>query len=272
MRVGKIVAAVLVIVSISYGSISIDLAGIVYGKWILGSTPPTIRKPIAVAHGAPDEKYLELGFADPFYWETKDGFDDEGSVTMWIYDSANRLDATQTSGNGPHWGLRSTDLGQVMVVGVFRRSYNSGDLGYHPWSSVNPLSVFSFRDGVRGSHGTTFNAGWYKWTVKGTFDDITFTLHDVLLWGCQDSACEPRNPEIMDAVKVIDATFAGGSMAGVFGFGWSGIAFKGEELGHPENFYVQIVSGTGVFKDVGGDATSIKPTETSSWGNIKGLY
>ena len=60
-------------------------------------------------------------------------------------------------------------------------------------------------------------------------------------------------------------------MAGVFGFGWSGIALKGEEGGHPENFYVQITGGQGVFKDIGG-ALAIKPTQTSSWGAIKQLY
>ena len=264
----RIVAAVLSMVSISYGSISDDLTASNFGFWILGGTSPITGKPIAVAHGAPDEDYIVMGYASAFYWETKDGIDGEGSVTMWIYDAAQIGPA---SGNGPYWGLRSTDLGQVMVVGILRSSFML-NVAYHPWSSVDPFSWSWFRDGVRGSYNVPFSAGWYKWTIDGTMSSITYTLHDVLAYACNGSPCRITPPEVRDVTETYNANSFGRAWAGVFSFGWSGLAFKGEYEAGPENFYVQIVSGTGVFKDVGGGVTPIVPTETSSWGAIKGFY
>jgi len=266
-------ALLILFAGMSYGSITADLTASDFGYWILGGTAPTNGKPIAVASVAPDEDYIVAGYASAFYWETIDGFDDEGKVSFWIYDSAIRLDETITSGNGPYWGLRSTDLGQVAVIGVIRRSYVGGDIGYKQWSSVSPFSVFFFRDGVRGSNNQSFSAGWYRWTFDGTFDNMSATLHNVLAYPCDGPACNVNPPEVMDVTEVHDANVFGGSWAGVFGFGWSGIAFKGESGADPENFYLQITGGDGVFSDVaGGTGVSIAPTATSSWGAIKKLY
>lgn len=257
--------------SISFGTISSDLTATTFGFWILGATAPTNGKPNPVPSGTPDEDYIVMGVSDPFYWETSDGFDDEGKVDMWVYDSGVSLDATVSGGSGPYWGLRSTDLGQVMIVGLVPRSYNSGTESYETWSSVSPFAPLSFRDGIRGSHGAAFTAGWYHWAFDGSFDDVTITLYNVMAWACDGTVCRQTPPAVMDVVEVRDANYAGGTIASVFGFGWSGIALRGDAGAAVENFYVQIIAGDRVFKDVGG-VLAIEPTQISSWGAIKQLY
>jgi len=263
------ISLLLLFSNIAFGTITSDLTNSDFGFWILGSTKPINGKTVAVPTGAPDEDFIIMDNASAFYWETLDGFDDEGSVTFWIYDSAIRLDGTQASGNGPYWGLRSTDLGQVLIAGVFRRSFTAGDLGYNVWSSVAPFSPHYFANSLRGSSGAHFNAGWYQWIVDGTFDNITFSIINVPICNAKECA----GTSVTDKSKSFGPEFASGAWAGVFGFGWSALAFKGEADSHPENFYIQVTGGIGVFKDVaGGVGLIIKPTKTSSWGAIKKLY
>jgi len=67
----------------------------------------------------------------------------------------------------------------------------------------------------------------------------------------------------MDVVEVRRATSHGEVCVGVFGFGLSPLAFKGEDAAHPENFFIQLISGSSIFKDVS-SPLAISPTSTSS--------
>jgi hypothetical protein len=171
--------------------------------------------------------------------------------------------------SGPHWGLQ-TLLYQYAAVGIGRPDYCGGCVGYSPWSSVSPYSHWWWFDGARGSHGQPFTPGWYKWSVYGRWDNITFTQYDIYFQGPLGGGPDPAWHQ-GDAVGTFDAAWAGGSWTALFGDGWKAFWLKGDEASGIEDIFVDVTGGSGVFAEFGGSPVA-RPFVENSWGNIKNLY
>jgi hypothetical protein len=204
----------------------------------------------------------------PMYYEVMT--EGEGVVDFWIYDPGNCLEDVDPGygGNGPHWGLQSP-LYQYGAVGIGRQSYISGCQGYSPWSSVSPYSHWWFVDGARGSHSTPFTGGWYRWSINGTWDNMTFTLYDV----DYDDIPGPGGYNLVhgDYSGMFDATSFGGSWAALFGEGWKAFWLTGDGSSGIEDINVDVTGGSGVFDNMGASPVA-QPYIETSWGNIKTMY
>ena len=154
------------------------------------------------------------------------------------------------------------------MVGVDRASYISGCQGYSPWSTVSPYSPYWFKDGVRGAHGVSWSGGWTLWTVSGTYDELSFTIHDVdylLVDG-------PPHDDLVhgDANQTYNASSFGNTWEVIFGDGWQAFHIRGDADGGVEDISVQVVGGTGVF--VGGTIGLSDTYHHTSWGQVKALF
>jgi hypothetical protein len=152
-----------------------------------------------------------------------------------------------------------------MCVGISRESFVQGCLGYEAWSTIAPNDPVWFYNGVRGSYSYSFNPGWYKWTITGTLNDISFIVYNII--HCYESP----PPCSADASQIYDATSYTGIWAGIFGFGWNSFWIRGDNAVGIEDISVDVVSGTGVFSCFGTDPIST-PYKNSTWGNIKALF
>jgi hypothetical protein len=197
----------------------------------------------------------------------------QGSVEVWIYDPAKCLQ-NPDPGYGLHgfgWGLQNPAL-QAITVGMHRASYCGGCIGYNPWSTIAPTSPWWFKDGIRGSNNVPFTAGWYKWTINGTWNDITFTMYNVTYYEIDGPGNGGLPPVTGNCAQTYSATWADGGWANVFGTGWQAIWLNGDVPGTGiEDISADVVGGDGVFAEYGAVGVS-QPYHQTTWGSIKALY
>jgi hypothetical protein len=251
--------------------------------WTLGTNQPKIKSGLRSDGSSGNYIYCPVGTNSFCYGVPVEG---TGRVTFWIYDPVKCLSDTNPGfpQNGPKWGLIAPIM-QVVSVGVHRNTA-CGCLSYCGWSSVSPYS-YDFIGRMLRSNGNGANnhtcvcnwcneemdcndrlwtPGWYKWTIDGGIDNITFTVYD-----CIDCFFFTGSIAIKDVSRTYDATSIGVDWAAMFGFGWSGFWAKGDDVGGIEDIGIDVVSGTGVF-EVFGTETGARPYQNSTWGNIKSLY
>jgi len=231
-------------------SITNDLSSTSLGFWIGGGSNGS---PVGAPSGYTDPNYVVANAGvSTFRWETLDGQDDTGTVQFWIYDegAVTQNVSTGAPSQGPHWGLRSGTSSHSLVVGNFRYAFTAWHQGYSPWSTAAPFNAYWFKDGVRASVGVAWSPGWFKWTLAGTYNSISVTLHDVN-YNLVDGP--PHDDTVFgDVLRTYNMNSFGGLWFDVFGFGWNSIVFKGDGAGGPEDMYLAVVGGTGVFAGVGG--------------------
>jgi hypothetical protein len=198
-------------------------------------------------------------------------------VEFWIYDPAKCMENTDPGygANGPGWGLITPSL-QAITVGIHRQSFCGGCLGYNPWSTIDPTSPIWFKDGLRGSAGVPFTAGWYKWTINGTWNDLTFTIYNVTYWVTDGPTHGGETaPVTGDCAVTFAPPNAGweGGWNNLFGTGWQGVWFLGDTPGTGiEDIYADVVGATGVFEADYGSLGVSQPYHQTTWGSIKALY
>jgi hypothetical protein len=239
--------------------------------WTFGPNLPTVQTGTRGDGSSGAYHYLPVG-TSAYYYEVM--IEGEGLVELWVYDPAKCMaDPDPGYGtNGPRWGLQNP-LYQSLSVGVGRPAYVAGCQGYSPWSTVSPYSYLWFKDGIRGSKGVSWTAGWWKWSLDGKFDNLVMTLYNVTY--CIDDG--PPNDDLTtgDCVQTYDATTGGAMWAALFGSGWKALWLKGDEASTGiEDINVDVMGGTGVFIEMGlltPPAVSQTYNQTS-WGTIKSLY
>jgi hypothetical protein len=104
--------------------------------------------------------------------------------------------------------------------------------------------------------------------IDGKYDNISFILYfDIFQYvACPDDEWCPDT-----CCQTYDASSWGGAWAAVFGYGWNGVYFKGDDINGIEDISVDVVSGTGIFSGFG-TGTGARSYQNSTWGNIKSLY
>jgi hypothetical protein len=165
------------------------------------------------------------------------------------------------------WGLKYSD-GNVITVGIHRKSYIAWCQGYSPWTTANPWSPVFYKGGVRCSHGFSYTPGWYKWSVNGTVDQVAFGLYDVDHHADDDPA---RTLIHGDVLETYDASSWSGLFAPVLGHDITGFYLAGDGAGGPEEICVQVSQGTGVFSSFGCLPVA-RAYQVNSWGVIKTLF
>ena len=230
--------------------------------WSFGATPPELVASGNRGDGTGAYHHLPIG-TSPYYRSVIAA--GEGSVTFWIYDPYVCTQDPPPAGvaaHGPMWGL-STPGSQCVTVGMWRRS-DIGCTAYKEWSSVAASDPWWFCDGTRGSSNVPFQAGWYKWSVAGTYTDVTFTVYNI--------AYIAQSVQITgDCTQTYDATSFTNDWASLFGFGWQAFYINGDAAsGGLEAIDANVVSGTGVFDEY--TVGIAKPFHQTTWGNIKALY
>jgi hypothetical protein len=219
-----------------------------------GTAGPSIRVPV----GTP-----------PFFYEVET--EGEGSITFWIYDPGKCIEESFGYGvRGPIWGLQNP-LSNVVCVGIFRQDYLQACSGYASWTDVSLYNPQWFKDGLRAANKTPWEPGWYKWTVIGDYNNISFTLFDV----DYDSVDGAGYKLIHGDVEVtIDEQYAGGIFGPSLGHGWNGFYIKGDDPSGIEDISVDVISGTGIFSEagVGRNVPISRVYEIETWSNIKKLF
>lgn len=258
---------VILVITVTFFSISFaQSVSEALTDWVLGGTPPEI------ASGTRDDgtsgNYINaIVGCSPFYYEVES--DGEGSVIFWLHDPGKCLENPDPGYGvrGPKWGLQNPSMAAV-VVGIDRAEWAAGCLGYSSWTTVDVFSPWWFKDCLRGSHGCSFTPGWYKWTVTGTWDDISFTLHDVQ-YEIEDGP--PHDDYTFgDCTRIYDEEVHKGTFAPALGEGWQAFHIRGDVASTGiENIGVQVVAATGVFDEM---VPVSKPYQKTSWGGIKALY
>jgi hypothetical protein len=231
-------------------------------NWTLGTNPPEISSGTRGDGSSGNYIHVLVG-ANPFYYEVMTAA--EGLVDFWIYDPANCLEETDPGYGvrGPGWGLQSP-LYQSAYITIDRSSWVSGCQGFSPWSTVSPYSPWWYISGLRGDGGVPYAAGWFRWSVSGTWDNITFSIYDVD-YSANDQVAHG------DVFRTYDATSFGGSWAALFGEGWKAFAVKGDNSTGIEDINVDVTGGTEVFAEFGTSPIS-RPYTRTSWGDLKQLY
>jgi hypothetical protein len=239
--------------------------------WTFGPNQPVLRCGETRADGSNGcYHYLPIGTSAYYYEVMTEG---EGAVDFWIFDpfkcSANPDPGYGTQ--GPGWGLMNRSY-IAMTVSINRASQVAGCLGYSPWSTAAPFSPYWFKDGIRGSNSVPWQSGWFRWTVDGTLDNITFTLHDVTY--CITDGPPDDDVTTGDCIQTYDATSAGATWAAVFGSGWKGFWLKGDVAATGiEDISADVTDGSGVFYDDFHPKDAVfQPYTTTSWGTIKALF
>jgi hypothetical protein len=238
-------------------------------NWTLGTNAPEISSGQRGDGTTGNYIHLLVGTSPMYYEVMTEG---EGMAEFWVYDPGNCLEDPDPGygSNGPRWGLQSP-LYQSVSIGVGRASYVAGCQGYSPWSTVAPYSFTWYKDGLRASHGTPYTAGWYQWSVNGTWDNVTFTIYDVDYDDCDGPGC--YNLVHGDCAETYDATSFGGIWAALFGEGWKAFWLKGDTDSGIEDPNIDVVGGEGVFLGFGQPTLPVsQPYVEASWGGIKGLF
>jgi hypothetical protein len=162
-----------------------------------------------------------------------------------------------------------------------RSSWVGGCLGYNPWSTIDPTSPWWFKDGIRGSNNIPFTAGWYKWTINGTWNDITFTMYNVTYYEIDGPGNGGLPPVTGNCAQTYNPQSFSGGWANVFGTGWQAFALRGDAPGTGiEDISADVIGGTGVFAYFSppcntysdGCTRVSRPYNQTTWGNIKELY
>jgi hypothetical protein len=237
-------------------------------NWTLGPNQPTIQSGTRGDGSTGSYHYLPVGTSSYYYEVMSEG---KGGVDFWIYDPGKCLaDPDPGYGsNGPIWGLQNP-LYQAMTVGIIRKTYIQGCRGYNVWSTVAPYSPWWFMEfyGLRGTDGAPFTAGWYRWGVSGTLDDITFTLYNVTNF---ENGVGPGYV-VGDVSQTINAASFGGSLAAAFGNGWKAFYLKGDVATTGiEDIKCVVTGGSGEFAEYG-PSPVVAPYTRQSWGGIKNLF
>ena len=237
-------------------------------NWTLGTNAPEVSSGTRGDRSSGGYIHMLVG-TSPMYYEVM--VEGEDVVDFWVYDPGNCLENPDPGygGNGPHWGVQSP-LYQYGVVGIGRQSYIAGCLGYSPWSSVSPYSHWWFFDGARGSSDQPFTPGWFRWSINGTWDNMTVTLYDIYYKGDIGGGSVPDWNQ-GDAAGTIDATTFGGSWEALFGEGWKAFWLIGDNSSGIEDVNIDVTGGSGVFDELG-ESPIAKPYKEASWGSIKDLY
>lgn len=161
-------------------------------------------------------------------------------------------------------------MSNVATVGIFRQNSVAGCLGYYAWSTVAPNSPEWFKDGVRGSNSTSFSAGWYRWSVNGTYSDITFSLYDVDYDEIDGNG--GYNLVHGNVIRTYNENSFGGAWAGLFGTGWHAFYIKGDENSGIEDINVDVCGGEGIFSCLPIPIPVANPYKRAVWGEIKSSY
>jgi hypothetical protein len=237
-------------------------------NWTLGSSRPTIQNGTRGDGTNGSYHYLPVG-TSAYYYEVQNA--GEGSITFWIYDPAKCLQNPDPGygTNGPRWGLQNPNY-HAVSMGIYRPYYFAGCQGYVAWSTAGCYSCqYWFKDGIRGADSTSFAAGWYKWKIDGTQDEISFTLHDV----DYDSVDGPGYTLVHGNVNQIYNSIKYTAWSSLFGYGWKGVWLKGDISSTGiEDICVDVVAGTGVFSEFGSESPVLRKYNQSTWGGIKSLY
>ena len=231
-------------------------------SWTLGTNTPEVSS--GTRGDASSGGYIHvLVGTSPFYYEVM--VEGEGIVDFWIYDPGNCLEDPDPGygTSGPGWGLQSP-LYQACVICINRKSYIAGCQGYSPWSTVSPYSPWWYVSGLRASSGVPYTAQWTRWSVHGTWDNITFGTYDIDYMGTDDVITHG------DVSRTYDATSFNGSWEALFGEGWKALYIMGDNSSGIEDIDVDVTGGTGVFAEFG--AAAAQPYVQTSWGNVKTLY
>jgi hypothetical protein len=236
-------------------------------NWTLGTTPPEISTGDRPTNDTGPYLHLLVGTSPMYYEIMTEG---EGAVDFWIYDPGNCLEDPDPGYDvhGPVWGLQSP-LYQSMNVGIIRKTYIQGCRGYNVWSTVAPYSPWWYREfhGLRATDDAPFTAGWFRWSINGTWDNTTFNLYNVAYFENGVGS----NMVTGDLSQTIDASSFGGSLAAVFGEGWKAFYLRGDNASGIEDINCLVTGGSGVFDEFGTSPVS-GSYHPQSWGNIKDLF
>jgi hypothetical protein len=242
-----------------------------FDGWVLGTNEPEISSVRTLADGSTGPSIHVFVGASPFYYEVSD-VGGEGSITFFIYDPGKCIETVDAGygARGPMWGLQNTNHNTI-CVGITRVDYLSNCRGYGSCCNITaPYSSFwYFKDGLRNEYGTDWSLGWYKWTIDGSMDDITFTLHDVDYDSIDGSGYALVHG---NAIRTYDASSCDGLWASVFGIGWNAFHINPDDPSGVEDISVDIISGTGIFYDAGSDFQVSRTYKSSNWGTIKNLF
>jgi hypothetical protein len=253
-RVFSIMSAIMLVAvwNTAFGQITTSLT-----NWITGNPAPVLETGLLPSGSTGTYFNVPVGTKSFYYEVDSTG---EGMAEFWIYDPAICMDSANTMGypaRGPKWGME-TDAHVAVLVGIDRAAYVGHCLGYSQWSTADATSPYWFASGVRGDGHTLFAAGWYKWQVTGTYDDITFKYFDT-------------NYGAKTVSKTYNATNQP-SWVSAFGSGWRGIYIIGDATGGPEAIKFSVSDGTGNFAGIGTSSTPARPYYQTTWGAIKALY
>jgi hypothetical protein len=238
-------------------------------NWTIGTNPPQVLNGVRGDGTSGPYHHLPLG-TSAYYWSGSG--DPQGSVTFWVYDPSNCLSNPAPTGvpdRGPQWGMMNPGY-QCGTAGIARRYDAGGCMGYKMWSSVTPSDYAWFKDGPRASENVPWSAGWYKWKVTGTYDNISWTLYNVTYWVTDGAGHGGETaPVVGDCSVTWDATTAGGIWLNLFGNGFTAFYLNGDDVAGLEDISVQVVEGDGLFSDV---VPVARPFHNTTWGNLKALY
>ena len=109
------------------------------------------------------------------------------------------------------------------------------------------------------------------WTINGTYDDLSFTLHDVdylLVDG-------PPHDDLVhgDCKQTYTASSFGNLWDVIFGDGWQAFHIRGDGDGGVEDISIQVVGGTDIFSDVGDVINPVSRNfNNTTWASVKALF
>jgi hypothetical protein len=235
--------------------------------WTLGVNAPEVSSGTRGDGTTGSYHHLLVGTNAYYYEVLTPG---AGTAEFWVYDPFKCQSATDPGygSNGMAWGLQNP-LYQALCVGDFRQDFIAGCLGYSPWSTVSPYSPCWYKDGLRGTNGVPWQAGWFKWTANGQIDNLTFTIYNVTY--CITDGPPDDDITTGDCVQLYDATSFGAMWAALFGYGWKAFWLRGDGASGIEDPFVDVTGGDGAFAEFGAIGVA-QPYQQTSWGNIKAQF
>jgi hypothetical protein len=271
-RVILINLLVLTIINLSF---ALPITADVDANWTFGANLPELNTGTRGDGSTGAYHHLPIG-TSPYYYKVITA--GEGTVVFWIYDPYLCTQNPAPAGaamHGPAWGV-ITPSAQCATICIDRSTSTKGCLGYSPWSSVAASSPGWFKDGIRGADNLPWQAQWWKWTVNGTYDAITFTLHNVSYYEIDGGNHGGLSPVTGDCAQTYNSTSFGGEWAYLFGDGWQGVYFAGDTpSGGLEDISADVsaTENNGIFCDITYDCNAVyRPYHQTTWGNIKAFY
>jgi hypothetical protein len=254
--------------------------------WTLGTNQPTVPLSGSAEYRDPPAGYggssIYVPVSTNLFYYPASVTGGEGSITFFVYDPGKCLDPV--GGNydamGPGWGVLNGNS-KFLQIKIYRGGSMAGCTGYEMISGLIPASPFWFFTGVRGSGGQAFAPGWYKWTIEGNMDEISFILYDVYTKGPFGGGTLGGDPNVPDwhwgdvTANVNSSTIG---FWGITGSGWTAFSACGDACSPwsngngIEDISIFIVSGTGIFSGAGDGVPVQKEYRNESWGNIKALF